>query len=84
MDKEARTDDLYLTREQVNSVLEALNLSMERHYREYDDDLPEELIEIINQFVEARSKFRYCPTCVGRYYYQRWSGSTCSCPQEEE
>lgn len=84
MEQEARTDDLYLTREQVNKVLDALNLSMRDHYNDYDTDLPQHLIEIINQFTEARNKFKYCRTCVGGWYYQRWSGSTCQCPGGEE
>lgn len=82
--KEAKTDDIYLTREQVNQVLEGLNLLMKDHYYVREDDLPEDIIEIVNEFVQARSKFKYCANCRD-YFYQRWSQGECGqCPTIEE
>jgi len=82
--QEARTDDIYLTRDQVNKVLDALNLLMKDHYYMSEDDLPEDIIQIINEFVTARSKFKYCANCR-EYWYQRWSQGECGqCPEELE
>ena len=82
--QKARTDDIYLTRKQVEDVLEALNLLMRNHYSDYDQGLPEEIIDIVNIFTESRNKFKYCYTCRD-FYYMRWSNSECrDCPEEEE
>ncbi len=82
--QEARTDDIYLTRQQVNEVLDALNLLMKDHYYTNDEDLPEEIIEIVNVFTQSRNKFKYCAACRD-WYYMRWSNSECrECPEEEE
>ena len=82
--QEARADDIYLTRNQVNEVLNALNLLMKDHYYTSEDDLPEDIIAIINEFVTARSKFKYCAACRD-YFYRRWSDAECrNCPEEEE
>lgn len=84
MKPEARTDDLYLTKEQVNTTLDGLNMLMADHYGNYENDLPQDLIDIINILIEARNKFKYCPNCRS-YYYQRWSSYVCTdCPEEEE
>ena len=81
---EARTDDIYLTREQVNQVLESLNLLIKDHYYRDGEELPEDVIAIVNEFTAARSKFKYCAECRD-YFYRRWSDAECrNCPEEEE
>tara|TARA_R100001443_G_scaffold86300_1_gene92973 strand:+ start:66 stop:329 length:264 start_codon:yes stop_codon:yes gene_type:complete len=81
--EEAKTEYIHLTLTQVNHVLDGMNLLMQNHYEDYDDHLPEHIIEIVNVFTEVRSKFKYCASCRNNYY-QRWSSSDCGCPESQE
>jgi len=81
--EEAKTEYIHLTKEQVTHTLDGLNLLMQQHYNEYDNDLPEHIIQIVNVFTEVRSKFKYCHACRN-YFFQRWSSNDCGCPESKE
>ena len=83
MREEAETDGLYMTKEEIQTVINGLNLLLEQHYRQYEDDVPEFLIDGISKFIQIRNNFKYCVNCRN-YWYKSWSHSECRCPAEEE
>ena len=75
--------DIYLSRSEVSMLLVGLNFSLERHYSVYDDQLPEELLELTNRFMDLSKQFKYCYDCR-THYALRWSSDTHECPPKEE
>jgi hypothetical protein len=78
------TDSIYLTIPELDLIIQGLNLSLTEHYQEYAH-LPEALITITRQFIEIKSKFKYCDHCKN-FFYQSWR-ENCNCPKgvgEEE
>ena len=76
--------ELRLTKGEIQIVLDSMSLMLERHYNNYDIDLPEEQIAIIVKLTDERQKFAYCRNC-NEYYYRRWTDTECrDCPKLEE
>ena len=83
-DYEATCDDLYLTKNEIQLVIDGMNYSLAKHYDEYDTDLPENQVLLIQKLLQIRQKFKYCANCRD-FFYERWSNSECRhCPTEEE
>lgn len=81
---EATCDDLYLTKDEINLLLDGLHYSLEAHYDQFEKDLPEDQVLLVNKLIEIKRKFKYCSKCRD-FYYERWSNSECrNCPTEEE
>lgn len=64
-------------------LLVGLNFSLERHYQVYDNELPEELLELTTRLMDLSKKFKYCHDCR-THYALRWSSDRHECPPKEE
>ena len=81
--EEAKTEYIHLTKNQVQTTLRGLSLLLERHYGNYDVDLPEKILAIVQVFTEVRSNFKWCHDCRNDFY-MRWSSTECGCEESKK
>ena len=64
-------------------ILVGLNFSLERHYQQYDAELPEELTYLTARLMDEMKKFKYCYDCKTHYALKWWTDNH-ECPLKEE